>query len=93
MNMETATFLKANNSSSFQGILRILCNPMFHYCVHNSTLIFPILSNINPIQDLPSYLLKTSLNIIFSSTPGIQNDLVHSDFHIKTLYLLFFLCW
>jgi hypothetical protein len=46
----------------------------------------PILSNINPIQDLPSYLLKIRLNIIFSTSPGIQKDLVHSDFHIKTLY-------
>jgi len=58
--METSTVLKANNSSSIQGILRILCNPKVHYRVHNSMLIVPILRNINPIQDLPSHLLKIS---------------------------------
>jgi hypothetical protein len=88
--METSIFLVANNSLSIQGILRSLCNPKFHYCVHNSTLIVHILSNINPIQDLPSYLSKISLNIIFSTTPGIQNDLVYSDFPIKTFYSNFF---
>jgi len=51
--MDTSTLLKANNSSSIQGIIRILCNQKVHRRVHKSTLIVPILSNINLIQDLP----------------------------------------
>lgn len=51
--MEKSTILKANNSSSIQGILLIFCNQKVHHRVHNSTLIVTILSNINPIQDLP----------------------------------------
>lgn len=91
--MGTSTFLKANNSSPIQGILRILCNPKFHYRVHNNTLIIPIMSNINPIQDLPSYLLKISLNIIFSASRGIQNYFDHSGFPIKSLHHFSFPCW
>jgi hypothetical protein len=86
--METSPFLKANNSTSIQGILRILCNSKVHYRVHNSTLIVPILSNINPIQDLPSYLLK------FSQLPQAFKKILSIQISTSTLFIHFsFSCW
>ena len=40
-----------------------------HYRAHNSPSPVPILSQMNPVRDIPSYLFKTHFNIIPQSRP------------------------
>jgi hypothetical protein len=52
-----------NSSSDSPGIPRIVCNLKVRYHVHNSPSLVPILSHMNPVYALPSYLF-----IYFNST-------------------------
>jgi hypothetical protein len=49
----------------------ILWNPKVHCHVHRNPRPVPILSQMNPLLTLPSYLPKTCFNIILSSAPRI----------------------
>jgi hypothetical protein len=50
----------------------ILWDPQANHLVHNNPPLVPIRSQINPVQVLPPYFLKTHFNIIHKSTPVFQ---------------------
>jgi hypothetical protein len=55
----------AANCAATQELPSILCNPKVLYRVHKSPALVPILSHINPIHTIPSYLSKIHCNITY----------------------------
>jgi hypothetical protein len=55
--------------SNSQGTPYILWNPKVHYRVDKSPLLIPILSQMHPVQTLPTYFRTIHSSVIFPSTP------------------------
>jgi hypothetical protein len=56
---------EAKRCSVSQEICSIVWNTEVHYCVRNILLLIPILSQMNPLNTIPSHFFKIHPNIIF----------------------------
>jgi hypothetical protein len=65
--VELSRSWEATSRSATPEFPNILRNPRVHYCVQNSPPLGSILSQINPVQNTPSYFYKIHLNIILPS--------------------------
>jgi hypothetical protein len=70
----------AVNCAAPQEIPSILWNPKVQYRVQKSPPLVPILSHIDPIHSIPSYLSKIHFNIVYPPTLGLPSGLFPSGF-------------
>jgi hypothetical protein len=83
--MELCPSWEAANCATTQEFPNILWNPKVHYRAHKSPSLVPILSEINPINTIPSILiLSTHLRL------GIPSGLFPSHFPTNILYAFLF---
>jgi hypothetical protein len=68
--MEHSSFREASHFAASQEIPRILWNLKIHYLIHKCPQPVSILSQLNPVHNPTSHLLKIRLNIILPSTLG-----------------------
>jgi hypothetical protein len=68
----------------------ILWSPKFQYRVHKSTLLVPILSHINPIHTIPSYLAMIHLILSTHLRLGLPSGLFPSGFPTNMLCVFVF---
>jgi hypothetical protein len=66
--LELTSSCEAANCAATQELSSILRNPTVHYHVHKSPPLVRILSQINPIHTVPSYLSKIHFNIAHRPT-------------------------
>jgi hypothetical protein len=66
--MELSTTPEASSYAATQELTNILWNPKVHYRIHNSPSLVHVLSHINPVYTISSYLSNVSLNIIHPPT-------------------------
>jgi hypothetical protein len=84
--MELSPPPEATSCSATQKFPNILWDHKVHYCVHKSLPLIPILGQINPVHDTPSYFSKIHLSITSDLHLVLPSDLFPSRFTTKILY-------
>jgi hypothetical protein len=70
--MELNPSLEAASYAATEELPNILLNPKVYYSVHQSPLLVPLLSQINPVHTTPFYLFKIHFDNILQT---ISNQL------------------
>jgi hypothetical protein len=83
--MEPSLSWEVNSCSAIQEFPSKLWNQKFHYPVHKSPPLVPILSGVSLAHNLQSQFFKINNNIILPSMTGCY---FHSGLPTKTLYAL-----
>jgi hypothetical protein len=87
--MELSPSWEAASCAATQELLSILWNPKVHYRVHKSPPLVPILSHIDPVHTIPSYL--RSILVLFTHLRlGLPSGLFSSGFPTNILYAFHF---
>jgi hypothetical protein len=79
---------EANSHSASQEISCLLWKLKVHYRVHNSPLLAPILSQMNPAHTFPYYVPKIHSNVIFPSTPTSSEWCLPFSFSNQNIVLI-----
>jgi hypothetical protein len=88
--MELSPSLEVASCAITQEFPNGLWISKFHYLVHKSLLLVPILSQINPVHTAKSYLSKIHFNIIPYLLLCLPSSLFPSDFPTSILYASIF---
>jgi len=75
--------LQANSCSTVQGIPCILQKPKAHYCAHESPLLVPTLTQMNPVQST-SISTRSILVLSYHLRPSTANGLLPGGYPTKT---------
>jgi hypothetical protein len=85
--IELSPSWEAANCAATQEFPSILWNMKVYYHVHKSSLLVPILSQINPIHTIQSYLSKIHLILSTHLRLRLPSGLLPSGFPINILYV------
>jgi hypothetical protein len=88
--MELSPSSVAANCAATQELPSILWNPKVHHRVNKSLPLLPILSQINSIHTIPSYLSKIILILFTHLRLGLPSGLFPSGFPTNILYTFLF---
>jgi hypothetical protein len=84
--MKLSSSREAANCAATQELPSILWNLKVHYRVHMSPPLVPILSQINQIHTIPTYLSKINLVLFTHLCLGLSSGLFPSGFRTSILY-------